>query len=143
MNGQPTAENSRETGSGGNLSGFRNFDNPRHVEEMARLGTSTRRRCRIVQDGFMTETAHMADMVLPAAIWGGKTSCSTNVDRIVHLNQKAIEPPEEARSDLDISLDFARRVDFRDKDGAPLIKWSDAEGAFNAWHECSRGRPCD
>ncbi|MBN9004020.1 MAG: nitrate reductase [Rhizobiales bacterium] len=194
MNGQPTAENSRETGSGGDLSGFRNFDNPRHVEEMARLwnvdpstlpnwGPPTHAlqifdyvrdgsirilwivgtnpavsipdlgRLRddlrkkgvfvIVQDAFMTETADMADVVLPAAIWGEKTGCSTNVDRVVHLNQKAIEPPAEARSDLDIFLDFARRMDFRDKDGAPLIKWTDAEGAFNAWRECSRGRPCD
>jgi len=194
MNGQPTAENSRETGSGGDLSGFRNFDNPRHVEEMARLwnvdpatlpnwgppthalqifdyvrdgsirvlwiiGTNPavsipdlgrlRADLRkegvfvIVQDGFMTETAEFADVVLPAAIWGEKTGCSTNVDRVVHLNNKAIEPPGEARSDLDIFLDFAKRMDFRDKDGAPLIKWTDAEGAFNAWRECSRGRPCD
>jgi anaerobic selenocysteine-containing dehydrogenase len=97
----------------------------------------------IVQDAFMTETAEMADVVLPAAIWGEKTGCSTNVDRVVHLNNKAVEPPGEARSDLDVFLDFARRMDFRDKDGAPLIKWADAEGAFNAWRECSRGRPCD
>ncbi len=194
MNGQPTAENSRETGSGGDLPGFRNFDNPRHVEEMANLwnvdpatlpnwgppthalqifdyvmdgsirllwiiGTNpavsipdlSRLRADlqresvfvIVQDAFMTETAEMADVVLPAAIWGEKTGCSTNVDRVVHLNHKAIEPPGEARSDLDIFLDLARRMDFRDKDGAPLIKWTDAEGAFNAWRECSRGRPCD
>jgi anaerobic selenocysteine-containing dehydrogenase len=194
MNGQPTAENSRETGSGGDLSGFRNFDNPRHVEEMARLwnvdpatlpnwgppthalqifdyvmdgsirvlwiiGTNPAvsipdlNRLRadlrresvfvIVQDAFMTETADMADVVLPAAIWGEKTGCSTNVDRVVHLSNKAVEPPGEARSDLDILLDFARRMDFRDKDGAPLIKWTDAEGAFNAWRACSRGRPCD
>jgi anaerobic selenocysteine-containing dehydrogenase len=34
-------------------------------------------------------------------------------------------------------------MDFRDKDGAPLIKWSDPEGAFEAWKECSKGRPCD
>ncbi len=194
MNGQPTAENSRETGSGGDLPGFRNFGNPRHVEEMAKLwnvdpatlpnwgppthalqifdyvmdgsirvlwiiGTNpavsipdlSRLRADlrresvfvIVQDGFMTETAEMADVVLPAAIWGEKTGCSTNVDRVVHLNHKAIEPPGEARSDLDIFLDFARRMDFRDKDGARLIKWTDAEGAFDAWRECSRGRPCD
>jgi predicted molibdopterin-dependent oxidoreductase YjgC len=32
---------------------------------------------------------------------------------------------------------------FRDKDGAPLIGWSDPEGAFEAWKRCSRGRPCD
>jgi len=38
----------------------------------------------------------MADVVLPAAIWGEKTGCSTNVDRVVHLNQKAIEPPGDA-----------------------------------------------
>lgn len=194
MNGQPTAENSRETGSGGDLSGFRNFGNPRHVQEIARLwnvdpatlpdwgppthalqifdyamagsirvlwiiGTNpavsipdlnrvraTLRRQGvfvIVQDAFMTETAELADVVLPAAIWGEKTGCSTNVDRVVHLNNKAVEPPGEAKSDLDIFLDFARRMDFRDKDGAPLIKWTDAEGAFNAWRECSRGRPCD
>lgn len=85
----------------------------------------------------------MAAVVLPAAIWGEKTGCSTNVDRVVHLNNKAIEPPGVARSDLDIFLDFAPRMDFRDKDGAPLIKWTDAESAFNAWKECSRGRPCD
>lgn len=34
-------------------------------------------------------------------------------------------------------------MDFRDRDGAPLIKWSDGEGAFEAWKECTRGRPCD
>ncbi|MDB5315623.1 MAG: molybdopterin oxidoreductase, partial [Rhodospirillales bacterium] len=97
----------------------------------------------VVQDAFMTETAALADLVLPAAIWGEKTGCSTNVSRVVHLHHKAIEPPGEARADLDIFLDFARRMDFRDKDGAPLVKWSDAEGAFNAWRECTRGRPCD
>lgn len=97
----------------------------------------------IVQDAFMTETAEMADVVLPAAIWDEKTGCSTNVDRVVHLNKKAIERPGEARSDLEIFLDFAHRMDFRDREGAPLIKWADPEGAFNAWRECSRGRPCD
>ena len=194
MNGQPTAQNSREVGTGGDLPGFRNFDNPRHVEELARLwnvdpaslpnwappthalqifdyvrdgsirvlwivGTNPAvsfpdlRRLRgdlrgqgtfvIVQDAFMTETARMADVVLPAAIWGEKTGCSTNVNRVVHLNRKAVEPPGEARADLDIFLDFARRMDYRDKDGAPLVKWTDAEGAFDAWRECTRGRPCD
>jgi predicted molibdopterin-dependent oxidoreductase YjgC len=31
----------------------------------------------------------------------------------------------------------------KDADGAPLVKWTDAEGAFEGWKECSRGRPCD
>jgi ferredoxin-nitrate reductase len=34
-------------------------------------------------------------------------------------------------------------MDFRDRDGEPLIKWHDPESAFEAWKDCSRGRPCD
>ena len=97
----------------------------------------------VVQDAFLTETARFADVVLPAAIWGEKTGTFTNVDRTVHLSDKAVEPPGEARSDLDIFLDFARRMAFTDKDGAPLITWHDAETAFEAWKACSAGRPCD
>ncbi len=194
MNGQPTAQNTRETGCTSSLPGLRNWQNPAHVAELARLWnveparipawaeathamqifryaeqgslkllwiTATNpavslpelRRIRrileqpglfvVVQDAFLTETAQLADLVLPAAIWGEKTGCFTNTDRTVHLTYKAIEPPGEARSDLDIFLDYARRMGFQDKDGAPLIKWSDPEGAFEAWKACSRGRPCD
>jgi ferredoxin-nitrate reductase len=81
--------------------------------------------------------------VLPAALWGEKTGCATNADRTVHLAQKAIDPPGEARSDLDMLLDYARRMDFRDKDGDPLVKWADSEGAFESWKRCSAGQPCD
>jgi anaerobic selenocysteine-containing dehydrogenase len=97
----------------------------------------------VVQDIFLSETAQLADVVLPAATWGEKTGTFTNVDRTVHLSDKAVEPPGEARADLDILLDFARRLGLQDKDGRPLVKWSDAEGAFEGWKECSRGRPCD
>ena len=85
----------------------------------------------------------MADVVLPAATWGEKTGTFTNVDRTVHLSEKAVEPPGEAKADLDIFIDYARRLGLKDKDGAPLVKWDDAESAFEAWKECSRGRPCD
>jgi anaerobic selenocysteine-containing dehydrogenase len=34
-------------------------------------------------------------------------------------------------------------MDFRDRDGEPLIAWTDAAGAFEAWKACSKGRPCD
>jgi ferredoxin-nitrate reductase len=61
----------------------------------------------------------------------------------VHISHKAVEPPGQARSDFDILVDFARRMDFRDKDGAPLIKWTTPEQAFEGWKECTRGRPCD
>jgi len=97
----------------------------------------------VVQDAFMTETTEFADVVLPAAIWGEKTGTFTNVDRTVHISYKAVEPPGEARSDFDIFRDFAERMDFRDKDGAPLIKWRTPEECFEAWKACTRGRPCD
>jgi anaerobic selenocysteine-containing dehydrogenase len=97
----------------------------------------------VVQDAFLTETARLADVVLPTAIWGEKTGTFTNADRTVHLSERAVDPPGQARSDLDIFLDYAARMDFRDRDGRPLIGWHDPEGAFEAWKACSKGRPCD
>jgi ferredoxin-nitrate reductase len=99
----------------------------------------------IVQDAFPTETTKYADVVLPAAIWGEKTGCFTNVDRTVHISHRAIAPPGEARSDFDIFVDYSRRMDFRDQDGAPLLTstWQTTEEAFEAWKKCTEGRPCD
>jgi ferredoxin-nitrate reductase len=194
MNGQPTAQNTRETGADGDLPGMRNWNNAAHVRELAELWNVDLRliphwappthamqiwryaeqgsiellwisatnpavslpdlgRIRsilerdqlfvVVQDLFLTETAELADVVLPAATWAEKTGTFTNADRTVHLSEQAVEPPGEARADLAIFLDYARRMDFRDRDGRPLIKWSDPETAFEAWKACSRGRPCD
>ena len=97
----------------------------------------------IVQDLFLTETAALADVVLPAAGWGEKTGTFTNVNRTVHLSEQAVPPPGDAKSDLDIFLLYARRMGFTDQGGAPLPAWNDAEGAFEAWREASRGRPVD
>ncbi|MGV9277341.1 molybdopterin oxidoreductase family protein [Streptomyces griseosporeus] len=194
MNGQPSAENTRECGADGDLPGFRNWQNDAHVEELARLwnvpperiphyappthamqifryaeqgsirmlwisGTNPavslpelarirsvlaqERLFVVVQDLFLTETAQLADVVLPAAAWGEKTGVLTNADRTVHLIEKAVEPPGEARPDLDIFLDYAARMDFRDQDDGPLIRWHDPKSAFEAWQKCSAGRPCD
>jgi predicted molibdopterin-dependent oxidoreductase YjgC len=92
---------------------------------------------------FRTETTEFADVVLPAATWGEKTGTFTNADRTVHLSDKAIEPPGQARPGLDISLAYTRQMGFRHKDGAPLPPWHDTESAFEAWKQCSAGRPCD
>jgi anaerobic selenocysteine-containing dehydrogenase len=97
----------------------------------------------VVQDLFLTETARLADVVLPAAGWGEKTGTFTNVNRTVHLSEKAVDPPGEARSDLDIFLAYADAMDFRDRDGAKLIRWRTAQEAFDAWREATRGRPVD
>jgi anaerobic selenocysteine-containing dehydrogenase len=194
MNGQPTAQNNRECGADGDLPGFRNWENPEHVKDLAGIwnvdpaiipdwsppthamqifryaeqgsiaflwisatnpAVSMPQLGRIreilgkeslflvVQDIYLSETAKYADVVLPCAGWGEKTGTFTNVDRTVHLSEKAVDPPGEARSDLDVFLDYARRMDFRNKDGLPLLDWDGPEDGFEAWKECTRGRPCD
>lgn len=97
----------------------------------------------VAQDIFMTETAAIADVVLPGAQWGEKTGCFTNVDRTVHISHKAVEPPGEARSDLEIFLDYGKRMGFKDKDGQPLMPFQNSEEVFEAWKKMSKGRPCD
>ena len=97
----------------------------------------------VVSDAYETETTQFADVVLPAALWGEKTGTYTNADRTVHLSEQAVRPPGQARSDLDIWVDYARRMGFEDRSGRPVPRWDTPEDAFEAWRECSRGRPCD
>ena len=194
MNGQPTAQNNRETGCSTALPGFRNWASARHVDELATLwnvdpatiphwsapthGMQLFRyaeqgsigflwisatnpavsmpdlaRVRkilagdqcfvVVSDAYLTETAALADVVLPAALWAEKTGTFTNVDRTVHLQDKAVDPPGDARSDLEIFLDYARRLGLHGRDGGPLPPFATPEDAFAAWKRASEGRPCD
>ncbi len=194
MNGQPSAQNTRETGCGEAMAAFRNWQNPAHVADLARvwnvdpsrlptwgpptdamqlfrdaeLGSirwlwviatnpavslpelhrvrrtlAQDRLFLVVQDAFLTETARFADVVLPTALWGEKTGTMTNTDRTVHLCRQAVDPPGQARSDLDVFLDFAARMVLTDRDGQPLVKWQTPEAAFEAWKACSAGRACD
>jgi formate dehydrogenase major subunit len=64
----------------------------------------------VVQDIFLTETAYLADVVLPASAWPEKDGTVTNTDRIVQMGRKAIEPPGEAKQDLWIIQEIARRI---------------------------------
>ena len=54
----------------------------------------------VVQDIFMTETAWLADVVLPATAWPEKTGTVTNTDRMVQLGKQAVEAPGDAKPDL-------------------------------------------
>ena len=56
----------------------------------------------VVQDIFMTATAQLADVVLPAASWAEKEGTYTSTERRVQWSNRAIEPPGEAKSDLEI-----------------------------------------
>ncbi len=64
----------------------------------------------VVQDIFMTETAWLADVVLPATAWPEKNGTVTNTDRLVQMGRKAIEPPGDAREDLWILNELGKRM---------------------------------
>ena len=62
----------------------------------------------VVQDIFMTETAWLADVVLPATAWPEKTGTVSNTDRMVQLGKQAIDPPGQAKPDLWIIQQIAK-----------------------------------
>ncbi|MEY4977743.1 MAG: hypothetical protein RLZZ352_13 [Pseudomonadota bacterium] len=64
----------------------------------------------VVQDIFLTETASLADVVLPATAWPEKTGSVTNTDRCVQLGRKAVPAPGQARADAWITEQLARRL---------------------------------
>ncbi|OGA03162.1 MAG: formate dehydrogenase subunit alpha [Betaproteobacteria bacterium RIFCSPLOWO2_02_FULL_62_17] len=64
----------------------------------------------VVQDIFLTETAYLADVVLPATAWPEKVGTVTNTDRMVQLGRKALDAPGEAREDFWLIQDIARRL---------------------------------
>ena len=64
----------------------------------------------VVQDLFLTETAFFADVVLPASAFPEKTGSFTNTDRRVQLGRQALDLPGDARQDLWIIQEIARRI---------------------------------
>ncbi len=66
----------------------------------------------VVQDLFLTETARLADVVLPAASFAEKEGTFTNTDRRVQRVRKAVEPPGEAKEDSWIIAEISRRLGY-------------------------------
>ncbi len=64
----------------------------------------------VVMDFFLSETAELADVVLPSTVWCEDEGTTTNLEgRVLKIN-KATEPPGEARRDWEIICDLARRL---------------------------------
>ena len=64
----------------------------------------------VVQDIFPTETAWLADVILPASALPEKGGTFTNTDRMVQLARPAVSPPGQARQDLWIINEMGRRL---------------------------------
>jgi predicted molibdopterin-dependent oxidoreductase YjgC len=79
----------------------------RHLTERRLMGLDF----LVVQDIFLTATAEIGDVVLPAAAaWSETEGTVTNSERRVQRVHKAVEPPGEARDDLWILFEVARRL---------------------------------
>ena len=86
----------------------------------------------VVQDIFLTQTAELAHVVLPAAAgWAESEGTVTNSERRVQRVRRALEPPAGARDDVDIICELARRLG---------CEWG-TPTAEQLWDECRRLSP--
>jgi formate dehydrogenase major subunit len=111
-------------------------ENPAQSEaDQARaLGLMERLEHIVVQDMFLTRTAEMAHVVLPAAAsWCESEGTVTSSERRVQRVRKALEPPGEARTDIAILCDLARR--FGHDWGSPTAEevWDELR-SLSPWH---------
>jgi formate dehydrogenase major subunit len=83
----------------------------------------------VVQDIFMTETAWLADVVLPASAWPEKMGTVTNTDRMVQLGRRALDLPGDAKQDLWIIQQIANRM------GLPWKYEGEESGAAAVYEE--------
>lgn len=80
----------------------------------------------VVVELTMTETAKMADIVLPAASFAEKQGTFTNCERRVQLVQQAVEPPGEAKADWKIVSELAAEMGF-----ANIMDWQSSQQIFD------------
>ncbi|MFD0200292.1 MULTISPECIES: molybdopterin oxidoreductase family protein [Saccharothrix] len=92
----------------------------------------------VVADVVLSETAAMADVVLPVAQWAEESGTLTNLEGRVLLRAKAVEPPDGVRTDLDVLHGLAVRL------GQPPERFpARAEAVFTELRAASRGGLAD
>jgi assimilatory nitrate reductase catalytic subunit len=91
----------------------------------------------VVADFFLSETAKLADVVLPSTQWAEEEGTMTNLEGRVLLRHRAVEPPPGVRSDLEILSGLAELRGY--KDGFP----SEARTVFDELRRASSGGAAD
>jgi formate dehydrogenase major subunit len=86
----------------------------------------------VVQDIFLTETAYLADVVLPATAWPEKDGTVTNTDRMVQLGRRALKAPGEAKEDLWIIVQLALRLGLNWRYETPKDVWDEMRGCMDS-----------
>lgn len=93
-----------------------------------------------VQDLFLTETARAADVVLPGSSFAEKDGTFVNTERRIQLSRKAVNPPGEARADLDIVLDLSRRLGVPTPYATPAEVFDEIARVTPSWRGVSHAR---
>ncbi|MFI6301867.1 molybdopterin oxidoreductase family protein [Amycolatopsis thailandensis] len=92
----------------------------------------------VVSDLVLSETAAMADVVLPVTQWAEEDGTMTNLEGRILLRRKAIDPPSGAKTDLCVLSELARRF------GQPDGRFpTDAETVFTELRRASKGGVAD
>jgi assimilatory nitrate reductase catalytic subunit len=92
----------------------------------------------VVTDFFLSETAELADIVLPGSVWAEDEGTVTSLEGRVIKYNKAVDPPGEARVDWQIICDLARRLG-----KGEYFKFQSARDIFNELRLCTRGAQAD
>jgi ferredoxin-nitrate reductase len=93
----------------------------------------------IVQDCYHpTETSKHAHIILPGAQWSEKAGIVTNSERGLNLVEQAVTPPGEAKPDLDIVMEVAKKMGYGE-----LFAYKNTEEIFEEYKRCCEGRVCD
>ncbi|WP_225642722.1 molybdopterin oxidoreductase family protein [Streptomyces werraensis] len=94
-----------------------------------------------VCDVVLSETARLADVVLPVTQWAEETGTTTNLEGRVLLRRRAITPPPGVRSDLEVLHELAARLG---GEGSPEKRFpTDPEEVFEELRRASEGGPAD
>jgi assimilatory nitrate reductase catalytic subunit len=91
----------------------------------------------VVSDIVLSETAELADVVLPTTQWAEEDGTMTNLEGRVLLRRRAVQPPPEVRSDLEVISELARRLD------APGTWSPEPAEIFDELRRASAGGPAD
>jgi assimilatory nitrate reductase catalytic subunit len=92
----------------------------------------------VVSDFFLSETAELADVVLPAAQWAEEEGTMTNLEGRVIRRHRAFDPPASVRTDLDVLCALADRLGKR-----RFFDFTGPEAVFDELREASRGGVAD
>jgi formate dehydrogenase major subunit len=96
-----------------------------------------------VQDLFLTETARWADVVFPGSSFAEKTGTYANTERRIQLAEAALDPPGQARGDLDILMDLSNRLGLKTTWSGPAEVMREIASVTPSWrgvtHEGLKG----